>query len=160
DRAAEIVRLRDAGLDVRPGRQEVWLDATVIPAQPDRTPRGEVDDVVGAVGSRHADPATVRARGPVVLAAADGDDVLGGRRAGHGARKRTGVAGGEPDDHLLHPRHADLGVPDDLIVGLREGVVLPAVVETPGVARDARAVGVGAVLPLAHGKTAEPERDG
>jgi hypothetical protein len=84
DAAAVVIRLRDAGLDVRAGRDDVGFDATVAARRIDGAAAREADDVVGAVGAGGADAAAVGPGLAEVLARADRNDVLG--RAGAAVR--------------------------------------------------------------------------
>src|SRR5262245_42263781 len=76
DAAAIVIRLRDAGLDVRAGRDAVGFDAAVAAGRIDGAAARKADDVVGVVGAGVANDASVGSGLAEVLARADRDDVL------------------------------------------------------------------------------------
>src|SRR5262245_17276230 len=76
DTAAVVVRLRDAGFDMRTWRDQVRFDASVSSSGIHRAAAGKPDDVVGIVGAAVADSAPVVARLADVFARADSDHVL------------------------------------------------------------------------------------
>src|SRR5215471_10880345 len=154
DAAAVVIRLRDAGFDVRAGRDDVGFDAPVAAPRIDGTATREADDVVGAVGAGVGNAAAVGSGHADVLARADCDDVLGGGRAADGVGGRPVVAGGEDHDQLLIAGDAALSVAHDAIIFLRAAVVAfgggPG--KAPGVARNTGALPVSGILPCRRAK--------
>src|SRR5215813_4934856 len=147
DAAAVVIRLRDAGLDVRAGRDNVRFDAGVAARRIDGAAAREADDVVGAVGACVGDAASVGPGLADVLARADRDDVLGGGGAADGVGARPVVAGGEDYDQLLIAGGAALRVAHDAVIFLRVGVVAEEACKAPGVARNTSALPVSGILP-------------
>src|SRR4030095_9093308 len=147
DAAAVVIRLRDAGLDVRAGRDDVGFDATVAARRIDGAAAREADDVVGAVGACVADAAAVGPGLAEVLARADRNYVLGSAGAADGVGARSVVAGREDHDHLLIAGDAALRVAHYTVNFLRVDVVAEEIDEAPGVARNASALAVSGVFP-------------
>src|SRR5262245_22705148 len=145
DAAAVVIRLRDAGLDVRAGRDDVGFDAAVAARRIDGTAAREADDVIGAVGAGVADAAAVVPGLAEVLTRADRDDVLGGAGAADGVGAGSVVAGREDHYHLLISGDAALRVAHDTVNLLRVCVVAEEIDEAPRVARDASALAVSGV---------------
>src|SRR5262245_16000487 len=121
--AAVVIRLRNAGLDVRAGRDDVWFDATVAARRIDRAAARESDDVVGAVGAGVGDGASVGSGLAEVLARADRNDVLGRAGAADGVSAGSVVACREDHYHLLIAADAALRVAPDAVNLLRDDVV-------------------------------------
>src|SRR5262245_9116845 len=147
DAAAVVIRLRDAGLDVRAGRDDVGFDAPVAARRIDGTAAREDDDVVGAVGAGVGDAASVVSGHADVLARADREDVLGGGGAADGVGARPVVAGGEDHDQLLIAGGAALRVAYYAVIFLRAGVVAEEVCKAPGVARNTSALPESGIFP-------------
>src|SRR5262245_5200175 len=147
DAAAVVIGLRDAGLDVRAGRDDVGFDAPIAAPRIDGAAAREADDVVGAVGAGVADAAAVVSGHADVLASADRDDVLGGGGAADGVGARPVVAGGEDHDQLLIAGGAALRVAYYAVIFLRVGVVAEEVCKAPGVARNTSALPESGIFP-------------
>src|SRR5215468_3017280 len=147
--AAVVIRLRNAGFDMRAGRDDVRFDAAVAPSRIDWAAAREADDVVRAVRARVGDAAAVGSCLADVFARADGDDVLGRARAADSVGRRPAVAGREDYNQLLIASDAALRVAHDAVISLRVAVVAargrPG--KAPGVARNASALPVSGILP-------------
>src|SRR5262245_22111963 len=147
DAAAVVIGLRDAGLDVRAGRDDVGFDSTVAARRIDGAAAREADDVIGAVGAGVADAAAVVPGLAEVLARAYRNYVLGRAGAADGVCARSVVAGREDHYHLLIAGDAALRVAHYAVNFLRVGVVAEKIDEAPGVARTAGALAASRFLP-------------
>src|SRR5215831_10709542 len=121
--AAVVIRLRNAGLDVRAGRDDVGFDAAVAASRINWAAAREANDVVRAVRASVGDAAAVGPRLADVFARADGDDVLGRAGAADGVGARSAVAGREDHDQLLISGNAALRVAHNEVIGLGVRVV-------------------------------------
>src|SRR5262249_27577138 len=146
---AVVIRLRDAGLDMRAGRDDVGFDASVAASRIDWAAAREADDVVRAVRARVGDAAAVGSCLADVFARAAGDDLLGRGRVADSVGRRPDVAGREDHNQLLIARDAALRVAHDAVISLRVAVVAASGCpgEAPGVARNASALPVSGILP-------------
>src|SRR5262245_15237808 len=162
DAAAVVIRLRDAGFDVRAGRDYVRFNATVAARRIDWAAGRRADDVVGAVGASVGDGASVGSGRAEVLARDDRNAVLARAGAADGGSARSAVPGREDHNQLLIARDSALRVAHNAGVGLRVAVV-PACGgpgKSPGVARDARALAVSGILPGRPARSAIAEDRG
>src|SRR5262249_7649011 len=148
---------RDAGFDVRAGRDDVGLDAPVAARRIDGAAARKADDVVGAVGAGVGDAAAVGSGLADVLARADRDDVLGGGGGADWVGAGSVVAGGEDHNQLLIAGGAALRVAHDAVIFLRVGVVAEEVCKAPGVARNTSALPVSGILPCRRAKASRTE---
>src|SRR5215467_4410679 len=152
--AAVVIGLRDAGFDVRAGRDDIRFDAPVAARRIDGAAARKADDVVGAVSAAVGDAAAVGSGLADVLARADRDDVLGGGGAADGVGARPVVAGGEDHDQLLIAGRAALRVAHDAVIFLRAAVVAfgggPG--KAPGVARNTGPLPVSGIFPRRRAK--------
>src|SRR5262245_40790993 len=158
--AAVVIRLRDAGLYVGTGRDDVGFDAAVAARRIDGAAAREADDVVGAVGASGADAASVISGLAEVLARADRNYVLGSAGAADGVGARSVVAGGEDHYQLLIAGDAALRVAHDAVIFLRVGVVAEEVCKAPGVARNTSALADSCVFPCRRAKAGRAEDRG